>query len=185
MSSAYLELDERHAVLVAVVVKGAAHVAGRIDHIELLRHRRQQRALHHNARQGNHKHQVKQVVATGNAGYHGKETKDDRSRAAQARPAYERDLARVCLKGRQEHADGDGTAHEEHKRHERQARQQHLRQACGRYEQAEQEEDRHLSHLGEGVKEVRHLDFAGDVAGTQHNACQVYSQKAVAAQIAW
>ena len=124
-------------------------------------------------------------MATGNAGYHGKETKDDRSRAAQARPAYERDLARVCLKGRQEHADGDGTAHEEHKRHERQARQQHLRQACGRYEQAEQEEDRHLSHLGEGVKEVRHLDFAGDVAGTQHNACQVYSQKAVAAQIAW
>ena len=32
---------------------------------------------------------------------------------------------------------------------------------------------------------MRHLDFAGDVAGTQHNAGQVYSQKAVAAQIAW
>ena len=57
-----------------------------------------------------------------NAGNHGKETKDDRSCSAQARPAYERDLAGVCLKGRQEHADGDGTAHEEHKRHECQAR---------------------------------------------------------------
>ena len=59
MASAHLELYKRHAVLVAVVVKGAAHVAGRIDHIELLRHRRQQRALHHDARRGNHKHQVK------------------------------------------------------------------------------------------------------------------------------
>lgn len=59
MSSAHLELYKRHAVLVAVVVKGAVHVAGRIDHIELLRQRRQQRALHHNARHGNHKHQVK------------------------------------------------------------------------------------------------------------------------------
>ena len=41
MASAHLELYKRHAVLVAVVVKGAAHVAGRIDHIEFLRHRRQ------------------------------------------------------------------------------------------------------------------------------------------------
>ena len=31
---------------------------------------------------------------------------------------------------------------------------------------------------------MRHLDFAGDVAGAQHNAGQVYSQKAVAAQVA-
>ena len=59
MSSAHLELYKRHAILVAVVVKGAAHVAGRIDHIELLRHRRQQRTLYHNARHGNHKDQVK------------------------------------------------------------------------------------------------------------------------------
>ena len=124
-------------------------------------------------------------MSAGNAGHHGKEAKHDRSCSAQARTAYERDLAGVRLKGRQEHADGDGTAHVEHKRHERQARQQHLRQACGRDEQAEQEEDRHLGHLGEGVKEVRHLDLAGDVARTQHNAGQVYGQKAVAAQIAW
>ena len=123
-------------------------------------------------------------MSAGNAGYHGKETKDDRSCSAQTRPAYERDLARVRPKRRQEHAHGDGAAHEEHERHERQARQQHLWQARGRHEQAEQEEDRHLCHLGEGVKEVRHLDFAGDVAGTQHNAGQVYSQKAVAAQVA-
>jgi len=46
--------------------------------------------------------------------------------------------------------------------------------AIGRDEQAEQEEDGHLCHLGEGVKEVRHLDLAGDVARTQHNACQVH-----------
>ena len=32
---------------------------------------------------------------------------------------------------------------------------------------------------------MRHLDLAGDVARTQHNAGQVYSQKAVAAQVAW
>ena len=124
-------------------------------------------------------------MSAGNAGHHGKETKDDRSCSAQARPAYERDLARVRPKRRQEHADGDGAARKEHKRHERQARQQHLRQARGRYEQAEQEEDRHLCHLGESVKEVRHLDLTGDVARTQHNAGQVYGQKAVAAQIAW
>ena len=122
MSSAHLELDERHAVFVAVIVKGTAHVAFCIDHIEFLRHCWQQRALHHNARHGNHKDQVKQVVPTGNTGHHGKETKDDRSRATQARPAYERHLARVRLKGRQQHADGEGAAHEEHKRHERQAR---------------------------------------------------------------
>lgn len=54
MASAHLELDERHAVLVAVIVKRTAHVAFRIDHVELLRHRRQQRTLHHNARHGNH-----------------------------------------------------------------------------------------------------------------------------------
>lgn len=59
MASAHLELYKRHAVLVAVVVKGAAHVAGRIDHIEFLRHRRQQRSLYHNVRYGNHKDQVK------------------------------------------------------------------------------------------------------------------------------
>ena len=59
-----------------------------------------------------------------------------------------------------------------------------MRQARGRDEQAEQEEDRHLGHLGKGVKEVRHLDLAGDVARAQHNACQVYGQKAVAAQVA-
>ena len=59
MARAHLEFDKRHAVFVAVIIKGAAHVAGCIDHIELLRHRRQQRALHHDARRGNHKHQVK------------------------------------------------------------------------------------------------------------------------------
>ena len=123
-------------------------------------------------------------MSAGNTCHHGKETKDDRSCSAQTRPAYERDLAGVRLKGRQEHADGDGTARKEHKRHERQARQQHLRQAGGRHEQAEQEEDGHLGHLGEGVKEMRQLDLAGDVARAQHNACQVYGQKAVAAQIA-
>ena len=100
MARTHLELYKRHAVLVAVVVKGAAHVAGRINHIELLRHRRQQRALHHNARRGNHKYQVKQVVTARNTGHHGKEAKHDRSRAAQTRPAYERNLARVRLKGR-------------------------------------------------------------------------------------
>ena len=100
MSRSHLELDERHAVLVAVIIKGTVHVAGRIDHVELLRHCRQQRALHHNARHGNHKDQVKQVVATGNAGHHGKEAKDDRSCSAQARPAYERDLTGARLKGR-------------------------------------------------------------------------------------
>ena len=31
---------------------------------------------------------------------------------------------------------------------------------------------------------MRQLDLAGDIARTQHNACQVYGQKAVAAQIA-
>ena len=41
MARTHLELYKRHAVLVAVVVKGAAYVAGRIDHIEFLRHRRQ------------------------------------------------------------------------------------------------------------------------------------------------
>ena len=137
MSRTHLELNERHAVLVAVIVKGAAHVAFRIDHIELFRHCRQQRALHHNARHGNYKHQVKQVVATGNAGHHGKEAKDDRCRAAQTRPAYERHLAGVRPKGRQEYAYGDGAAHKEHERHECQARQQHLRQTDGRHEQAE------------------------------------------------
>ena len=123
-------------------------------------------------------------MSAGNAGHHGKETKDDRSCSAQARPAYERDLAGARLKGRQQHSHGDGAAHKEHKRNERQARQQHLRQACGRYEQAEQEEDRHLGHLGEGVKKVRHLDLAGDVARAQHNAGQVHGQKSVAAQVA-
>ena len=123
-------------------------------------------------------------MPTGNTDHHSKEAKHDRSRAAQTRPAYERDLARIGLKGRQQQADGDGTAHEEHKRHERQARQQHLRQARGRDEQAQQKEDGHLGHFGEGIKEVRHLDLAGDVACTQHNACQVYGQKAVAAQVA-
>ena len=59
MARAHLELDERHTVLVAVIVKGAAHIAFRVDHVELLCHRRQQRALHHNARHSNHKHQVK------------------------------------------------------------------------------------------------------------------------------
>ena len=59
-----------------------------------------------------------------------------------------------------------------------------MRQAGGRHEQAEQEEDRHLGHLGEGVKEVRQLDLAGDVACAQHNAGQVHGQKAVAAQVA-
>ena len=59
-----------------------------------------------------------------------------------------------------------------------------MRQARGRDEQAEQKEDGHLGHLGKGVKKVRHLDLAGDVARTQHNARQVYSQKAVAAQVA-
>ena len=103
-------------------------------------------------------------MATGNTGHHGKETKDDRSRATQTCPANERNLAGVRPKGRQQHAHGDGSAHEEHKRHERQARQQHLRQACGRHEQAEQKEDGHLGHLGEGVEEVRQLDLAGDVA---------------------
>ena len=60
-------------------------------------------------------------MTTGNTGYHGKETKYDRSRAAQTRPAYECNLARVGLKGHQQQAHGDGAAHEEHKRHERQA----------------------------------------------------------------
>ena len=82
MSSSHLEFDERHAVLVAVIVKRAAHVAFCIDHIEFLCHCWQQRALHHNARHGNHKDQVKQVMSTGNAGHHGKEAKHDRSRAA-------------------------------------------------------------------------------------------------------
>ena len=103
-------------------------------------------------------------MSAGNTGHHGKEAKYDRSRAAQTRPAYERNLARVGLKGRQQQAHGDGAAHEEHKRHERQARQQHLRQTCGRHEQAEQKEDGHLGHFGKGVQEVRHLDLAGDVA---------------------
>ena len=123
-------------------------------------------------------------MTAGDTGHHGKEAKDDRSRAAQARPAYECYLARIGLKGRQQHAHGDGAAHEEHKRHECQARQQHLRQAGGRHEQAEQKEDGHLGHLGEGVEEVRQLDLAGDVARAQHNARQVYGQKAVAAQVA-
>ena len=82
MPRAHLELDERHAVLVAVVVKRAAHVAFCIDHIEFLRHCWQQRTLHHNARHGNHKDQVKQVVPTGNTGHNGKEAKYDRSCAA-------------------------------------------------------------------------------------------------------
>ena len=89
MSSAHLELYKRHAVFVAVIIKGTAHVAGRIYHVELLRHCWQQRALHHNARHGNHKDQVKQVVTAGYTGHHGKETKHDRSGTAQARPAYE------------------------------------------------------------------------------------------------
>ena len=59
-----------------------------------------------------------------------------------------------------------------------------MRQACGRDEQAQQKEDGHLGHLGEGVKEVRQLDLAGDVARTQHDAGQVHGQKAVAAQVA-
>ena len=42
MPRTHLELDERHAVLVAVIVKRAAHIAFRIDHVELLCHRRQQ-----------------------------------------------------------------------------------------------------------------------------------------------
>ena len=122
MARAHLELDKRHAVLVAVIVKGAAYVAFCIDHVELLCHRRQQRSLHHNARHGNYKHQVKQVVPTGNTGHHGKEAKHDRSRAAQTRPAYKCDLARIGFKGRQQQTDGDGAAHKEHKRHEYQAR---------------------------------------------------------------
>ena len=61
-------------------------------------------------------------MPTGNAGHHGKEAKHDRSRATQARPAYECDLARIGLKGRQQQTDGDGAAYEEHKRHEYQAR---------------------------------------------------------------
>ena len=61
-------------------------------------------------------------MSAGNAGHHGKETKDDRSRAAQTRPAYERNLARVRPKRRQQHAYGDGAARKEHKRHECQAR---------------------------------------------------------------
>lgn len=40
MARAHLELDKRHAVLVAVIVKRTAHVAFRVDHIELFRHRR-------------------------------------------------------------------------------------------------------------------------------------------------
>ena len=60
-------------------------------------------------------------MSAGNAGHHSKEAKDDRSRAAQARPAYERNLARARLKGRQQQTDGDGAARKEHKRHERQA----------------------------------------------------------------
>ena len=122
MTPTYLELNERHAVLVAVIVKRTAHVTFRVDHVELLCHRRQQRALYHNARHGNYKHQVKQVVTAGNAGHHGKEAKYNRCRAAQTRPAYERNLAGVGLKGRQQQADGDGAAHKEHKRHECQAR---------------------------------------------------------------
>ena len=89
MSSSHLELDERHTFFVAVIVKGAAYVAFCIDHIEFLRHCWQKRALYHNARHGNYKHQVKQVVTAGYTGHHGKETKHDRSGAAQARPAYE------------------------------------------------------------------------------------------------
>ena len=123
-------------------------------------------------------------MASGNAGHHGKEAKDDRRGTTQARPAYERHLARVRFKGRQEQPDGDGAAHEEHKSHECQARQQHLRQAGGCHEQAEQKEDGHLGHLGEGVKEVRQLDLAGDVTRAQHDAGQVHGQKSVAAQVA-
>ena len=61
-------------------------------------------------------------MPTGNAGHHGKEAKHDRSRAAQTRPAYKCDLARIGFKGRQQQTDGDGAAHKEHKRHEYQAR---------------------------------------------------------------
>ena len=42
MASAHLELNERHAVFVTVVIKRAANIAFRIDHVELLCHRRQQ-----------------------------------------------------------------------------------------------------------------------------------------------
>ena len=168
MSSAHLELYKRHAVFVAVVVKGAAHVAGRIDLSSFFATAGSSEPCTHNARHGNPQTPgQKGHVRRGTPATTAKRLKG-RPEAAPARPAHlqARPGGEFVLKGARGTPTAIGRLTKGINAAIAPGRQQHLRQACGRDEAGQQK--KRWSSQAISVRVLKrcacHLDFAGDVA---------------------
>ena len=177
-----VDFDEVDVALLLVVVEGLAYVGGVVDHVQLGGDAGEQAALEGDGQQDDAEHQVEQVVAGLRPLEDRHNGEHDGGHAPEPGPGHHPHLSRRGAEGQHQDRDHRGPGHKGEKHHDGQGGQQHRGQLHRGHQQAQQEEDEHLGHVGDHVEEVDQVALLGQLGAAHVNAAQVGAQIAVAPQ---
>ena len=179
------ELDEIDRRFIHIVGEGFENVAALVDHVELFRNNRQQRALKCDGKQHHDKHDVEKIVFHRNWRDHSDDRKHDRRRAAQARKGHEHSARQTSAKRRHEDKRGHWARDEGEEKSDRQRRQDDIDHLRWKREQPQQEKQRRVENARHAV-EKRHDRFAlRQLAVPQEQPDDIHAEKSCAAKGLW